>query len=279
VTGEPNIAAAAAALEQAWRSGKPCPPVRQFLREGDIDAAYAVQEMRTLRRLEEGRRIIGCKIGLTSPAVQKQLGVDQPDYGMLFDDMDVPLGGVIAWQRLHQPKVEAEVAFVMGADLDEPHLTTADILAAVEYAVAAIEIVGSRIAGWDISLVDTIADNASSGLFVLGHQPRRLAECDVVGAAMKMTRANETVSTGRGSACLGSPISAVLWLAKTMVRRGRPLRKGDVVLSGALGPMVSVAPGDVFEAHIETLGSVRAVFGADEFSADVSARRAPGDRQ
>lgn len=254
-----GIESAAAALQGAWETGRACAPVRTLL-GGDASAAYAVQHIATQRKLDAGRRLIGRKIGLTSPAVQKQLGVDQPDYGMLFDDMDVPLGSVIPWSRLQQPKAEAEVAFIMGRDLDDERLTTVDVLSAIDYAVASIEIVGSRIANWDIRLVDTIADNASSGLFVLGHELRRLDEFDVVNAAMTMTRAGAVVSTGKGSACLGSPISAVLWLAKTMAKLGHPLRGGDVVLSGALGPMVAVAPGDEFEARIDGLGSVRAVF-------------------
>lgn len=256
------IEAAAARLAEAWRTGQPVPPVRDLIAAGNVDAAYAVQDIGTRARLAEGRRLVGRKIGLTSPAVQKQLGVDQPDYGMLFDDMDVPLGAEIAVGRVQQPKIEAEVAFILSNDLDDPHLTSADVLAAIDYAVASFEIVGSRIAGWDISLVDTVADNASSGLFVLGHQPRRLSEFDVVGARMTMTRDGDPVSQGVGSACLGSPVSAVLWLARVMAARNRPLLRGDVVLSGALGPMVPVTPGDRFEAVIEGLGSVSATFGA-----------------
>lgn len=256
------IDAAAARLAGAWRDGTTVAPVRDLIAAGDVDAAYAVQDIGTRARLADGQRLVGRKIGLTSPAVQKQLGVDQPDYGMLFDDMDVPLGAEIAFERVHQPKIEAEVAFILSQDLNDTRLTTVDVLSAIDYAVASFEIVGSRIAGWDITLVDTIADNASSGLFVLGHQARRLSEFDVVGAQMTMTRGGERVSQGIGSACLGSPVSAVLWLAQVMAARGRPLARGDVVLSGALGPMVAVAPGDRFEAVIDGLGSVTASFGA-----------------
>jgi 2-keto-4-pentenoate hydratase len=263
-TKEQAIAAAAAALQKAWSTGQPCAPVRDLLPANDVAAAYAVQEVGTSRRLTEGRRLVGRKIGLTSRVVQQQLGVDQPDYGMLFDDMDAPLGDPIEWSRLHQPKVEAEVAFILGRDLDDTKLTTADVLASVDYAVAAIEVVGSRIANWNIRLVDTIADNASSGMFVLGHELRRLTDCDVVNASMRMTRGTEVVSTGNGSACMGSPLSAVLWLAKTAARLGKPLRSGDVVLSGALGPMVVVTPGDEYEARIDGLGSVKALFGPAE---------------
>lgn len=258
---EAGIKSAATALQRAWESGEPCLPVRDFLPEGDVSAAYAIQDIATRQRLAEGRRLVGRKVGLTSPAVQKQLGVDQPDYGMLFDDMDVPMGSVIPWHRVHQPKVEAEIAFIMGNDLDDSRLTSADVLAAIEYAVAAIEIVGSRIINWDIRLVDTIADNASSGLFVIGHEVRKINEIDVVGAKMTMSKGDEIVSTGSGAACMGSPVSAVLWLAKVMAGLGRPLLRGDVVLSGALGAMTTVAPGDVFQASIENLGKVQASFG------------------
>lgn len=258
------IAAAAAALQEAWTTRQTCAPVRDLLPQNDIAAAYAVQQIGTRQRLAAGRRLVGRKIGLTSRVVQKQLGVDQPDYGMLFDDMDVPLGSSVDCRRIHQPKVEAEVAFILARDLDDTRLTTADVLAAVDYAVAAIEIVGSRIANWDIRLVDTIADNASSGMYVLGHELRRLTECDVVHATMRMTRGEEIVSTGIGSACMGSPVSALLWLARTAASLGQPLRSGDVVLSGALGPMVVAKPGDAFEARIEGIGFVRAQFAAEE---------------
>ena len=147
------------------------PPVREFLPEGAIDQAYAAQEVNTKRWLDEGRKLVGRKIGLTSLAVQRQLGVSQPDYGMLFDDMAVPDGWDVAADQLIQPKVEAEIAFVIGRDLDDEHLTIADILRAVEFALPAIEIVDSRIADWKIGILDTIADNASSGLYVLGAQP------------------------------------------------------------------------------------------------------------
>jgi 2-keto-4-pentenoate hydratase len=258
-----SIIAAAAALQGAWTTMQACAPVRDLLPTNDVDAAYAVQQLGTRQRLAAGRRLVGRKIGLTSSVVQEQLGVDQPDYGMLFDDMDVPLGNSVDCNRIHQPKVEAEVAFILGRDLDDTRLTTADALAAVDYAVAAIEIVGSRIANWDIRLVDTIADNASSGMYVLGHELRRLTECDVVHATMRMTRGEDVVSVGVGSACMGSPISALLWLAKTAAKLGQPLRGGDVVLSGALGPMVVAKPGDEFQARIEGLGFVQASFAAE----------------
>lgn len=256
-----NIQQAAEAIYQSYLSGAPCDPIRDLLPEGDVDAAYQVQEINTEKWLSEGRRLVGRKIGLTSQAVQMQLGVNQPDYGMLFADMDVADGEAVDVGRVLQPKVEAEVAFALSQDLDEERLTTADMIASIDYAVAAIEIVGSRVANWDIRILDTIADNASSGLFVLGHQPRKLSEFDARQCGMVMERRGEPISMGAGVACLGSPVTAALWLAKKMAGAGRPLKKGDIILSGALGPMVPVEPGDVVEARIEGLGSVRAAFG------------------
>ena len=255
-----NVQKVADLLWQAAGSGQPIAPVRELLAEGGVDAAYAAQEVNTRRSLESGRRLVGRKIGLTSVAVQKQLGVDQPDYGMLFADMAMPDGLDIPLSRLMQPKAEAEVAFVLGRDLDSEQPTMAEVFRAVDYAVAALEIVGSRVANWDIKILDTIADNASSGLYVLGNTPMRLDGLDLRTCGMVMEVKGEPVSTGAGAACLGHPLNATLWLARVMARVGRPLKAGDTVLSGALGPMVTVNPGDVFEARIEGLGSVRAVF-------------------
>ena len=251
-------------LMEAYRLRRPCPPVRDLLPTGDIATAYRAQEIATQRRLVAGRRLVGRKIGLTSLAVQKQLGVDRPDYGMLFDDMAVPDGFEIAPGMLIQPKVEAEVAFLLGRDLADERLTIADVLRAVDFALPAIEIVDSRIADWKIGLLDTIADNASSGLYVLGASPKKLDGLDLRQCGMVMEKAGEPVSVGAGAACLGHPLSAVLWLAKTMAKAGRPLQAGDTVLSGALGPMVTVAGGEVFEARISGLGSVRAAFAREE---------------
>jgi 2-keto-4-pentenoate hydratase len=192
--------------------------------------------------------------------VQRQLGVGQPDYGMLYADMARGDGEEISLADTMQPKVEAEIAFILGRDLDHEQLTMADLHRAIDYAVASIEIVGSRVKNWDIKIADTIADNASSGLYVLGSQPRRLTDFDPRMCGMVMEKAGEPVSVGAGAACLGSPLNAALWLAKVMARAGHPLKAGDTILSGALGPMVGVAPGDVFDVRINGLGAVRATF-------------------
>ncbi len=254
------IEEAAEAIRTAWNTGTPCPPVRDSLPAGDLDAAYAVQRVNTERWVAEGRRPTGRKIGLTAKAVQTQLGVDQPDYGMLFADMCFCDGEEIPVTRVMQPRVEAEVALVLDHDLSRSQLTLPDLIAATAYALPAIEVVGSRIAKWDIKIVDTIADNASSGLFVLGTTPVKLDRVDLRLCGMVMENKGDQVSVGAGVACLGNPLIAALWLARKMVEVGMPLKAGDVVMTGALGPMAPVVPGDVLEARINGLGSVRAAF-------------------
>lgn len=254
------IRQAADILFEAHETGVACDPVKSLLEGASIETAYAVQKCNTDRWMMAGRRVVGKKIGLTAKTIQAQLKVDQPDYGVLYADMDVPDGEPIDISRVLQPRVEAEVAFVMAEDLDEERLTTADVISAIDYAVAAIEVVGSRVRDWKISILDTVADNASSGLYVIGQDPRPLGSFDMRLCGMVMERSGEPVSVGAGAACLGSPINATLWLARTMARIGNPLRKGDLVLSGALGPMIPARPGDVFEARINGLGSVRAAF-------------------
>ena len=255
-----TIKQVAESLFQAERAGKAIAPISALLPERDIDAAYRVQEVNTKRALAAGRRLVGRKIGLTAVAVQKQLGVDQPDFGMLFADMALADGEEVRRGRLIQPKVEAEVAFVLGRDLDEEQPTIADVIRAVDFCIPAIEIVDSRIADWKIKLVDTVADNASAGLFTLGCEPRLLRKLDLRQCGMVIESKGEPISVGAGAACLGNPVVAALWLARTMARVGRPLKAGDIVMSGALGPMTPVAWGDVVEARISGLGSVRAAF-------------------
>ena len=250
---------AADRLEEAWKTHTPCAHLRDLLPPGDITAAYAVQEHNTRRWLSLGRRICGRKIGLTSKAVQTQLGVDQPDYGMLWADTCYTDSEPVDLSRVLQPKAEGEIALVMGRDLDREGITVADLIAAVDCALPAVEVVGSRISNWDIQITDTIADNASSGAFVLGTSPKKLADLDLRLCGMSLERKGEPVSTGAGAACLGNPLHAALWLARTMVAAGRPLRAGDIVMTGALGPLVPVSPGDVLTLRINGLGSLRAV--------------------
>ncbi|MFD8557475.1 2-keto-4-pentenoate hydratase [Streptosporangium canum] len=251
---------AADRLLEAARTGRPCPPVRETLPGRTAETGYAVQEINTRRALHDGRRLVGRKIGLTSQAVQRQLGVDRPDFGMLFADMAFLDGLPIPTGRFLQPRAEAEIALVLKSDLVGGPFTVAEVIRAVDFALPAIEIVDSRIAGWDITLVDTIADNASSGAFVLGNTPVPLTGLDLRLAGMTMNRRGQEVSTGAGAACMGHPLNAAVWLANALGGRDFPLRAGDIVLTGALGPVVAVEPGDVFEVVIDGLGSVRAVF-------------------
>ncbi|NAS25652.1 2-keto-4-pentenoate hydratase [Herbidospora sp. NEAU-GS84] len=260
-----DIQRAADVLRAAYDTGTPCPPLRgDLLPEGDVATAYAVQRAQVEQWTAEGRRPVGAKIGLTNPVVQKALGVFQPDFGVLFADMAVPDGAEVAPGRVLQPRVEAEIAFVLGADLPHEQVTVVDVIRATDHLLPAIEIVGSRVANWDISIVDTVADNASSGLFVLGTSPRRVADVDLRLCGAVLEHDGEPVSVGAGAACLGNPAHAVAWLAETLARAGSPLRAGDVVLSGALGPMVPVTPGAAYEARISGLGSVRTCFGGGE---------------
>ncbi len=253
-------ARAALHIRQAYESGRPCAPIRDLAAHNNAETGYLVQEINTALWLEAGRRLVGRKIGLTSPAVQAQMSVDQPDFGMLYADMSVKDGEAIEVGRLMQPRVEGEVAFVMSRDVTDT-CDRAAAVAALDSACVAAEIVDSRIADWAIEIVDTVADNASSGLYVLGETRVAATSVDYLAERMEIRRRGETVSAGTGDACLGHPFDAVTWLANTLVRVGRPLCAGDVVLSGAWGPLVPAAPGDELEVRISGLGAVRAVFG------------------
>ncbi|GAB4079103.1 2-keto-4-pentenoate hydratase [Modestobacter muralis] len=257
------VAIAVERIRQAAVTGTPCAPVRDVL-PPTLAAGYAVQQVLSARAVADGRRVVGRKVGLTNPVVQRQLGVDQPDLGVLFEDMAVADGGTVGAGRLIQPRIEAEVALILGADLTGPDLTSGHLRAAVAEVVAALEIVDSRIAGWDISLVDTVADNASSGLFVLGSQRRPLDDLDLRTVRMTLREDDDEVSTGTGADCLGDPIAALAWLAAAARDLGQPLRAGDIVLSGALGPMVPVRGGATYTAELSGLGPVAVTFGAGE---------------
>lgn len=251
-----NLHAAALALRNARSTRSPIPPVSQSHDVRGLDAAYAVAEINTQALLDAGGRIVGRKVGLTSKAVQQQLGVDQPDYGVLFDDMEFLNGDELPSGRLLQPKAEAEVAFIVGRDLVSGVPSYSEFLASLAYAVPALEIVDSAIADWKISLIDTVADNASCGVYVLGDQPVSIGAVSLGELGMQLEKNGQTVSIGGGAACLGHPLRAGFWLARTMARLGRGLRAGEVILSGALGPMVPIAAGDVLHARIGSLGAV-----------------------
>lgn len=258
-----SIDAAVDRLARAQETGVPCAPVRDLIGTDDLAAAYAVQQGLVQRRLAGGARVVGRKIGATSEAVQTQLGVDQPDFGYLLDDMDVSHDDPVSMGGLLQPRVEGEVAFVLARDIDpadEADITLDLVRAAVEVALPALEIVDSRIADWAIGFTDTVADNASSGLFVVGRDGRSLDELEPRDVTMSLTINGEERSAGTGAACLGDPLEALRWLAVQAQRFGDPLRAGHLILSGALGPFVPFAPGDRVEATIGGFAPLRVTF-------------------
>lgn len=219
-----------------------------------VDDAYAIQQHNIARRQAAGARLIGRKIGLTSKAVMEWLKVNEPDFGALLDDMLVDDGGVCTMKGLLQPRVEGEIAFVLAHDLASPQTTAVDVVAATAWISAAIEIIDSRVKDWQITLADTVADNASSGRFVVSSTTASLAGIDLALAGCVLRKNGRVASTGAGAACLGHPVNAVAWLARTLAKQGTPLRAGDVVLSGALCPVVPVAAGDVVEVEVAHVG-------------------------
>lgn len=254
----------AESLRSALSQRRPIPPLRDAVAQLDAGAraelAYKVQQFNIDHALAGGRRVVGRKIGLTSLAVQRQIGVDQPDFGTLLDDMIYGDNEIIPMTRLLQPKVEGEIALVLSKDLPHLHATWIDIVSATAYALPAIEIVDSRIADWKISFFDTVADNASSGLVVVGGTPRKLEGLDLRDCQMEMKMGDEVVSRGSGANCLGHPLNAAVWLARKMAGLQQPLKAGDLILTGALGPMVAAKGGDRFEMQISGMGSVAVQF-------------------
>ena len=263
MTSEDGISAAVERLAVALETRVPCAAVRDLIGTDDLAAAYAVQQGLVQRRLADGAVVVGRKIGATSKAVQDQLGVDQPDFGYLLDVMDVSHDSPISMATLLQPRVEAEVAFRLSADIapeSEDEITLDAVRAAVEVALPALEIVDSRIAGWDITFTDTVADCASSALYVVGDDGKTLDELSPVDVEMTLSINGEVRSSGNGAACLGDPLEALRWLAVQCHRFGDPLRAGQVVLSGALGPFVPFAAGDRVEASISGFAPLVARF-------------------
>jgi 2-keto-4-pentenoate hydratase len=247
-------------LWEADRSAKPVAPLTERHPDLVISDAYAIQTINITRRTAAGQRIIGRKVGLTSKPMQQMLGVDEPDFGVLTDEMIVEDGDLIDLGRLVQPRVEAELAFVMGEDLAGPGVTTARALAAIEGALPSVEIVDSRVADWKIKLVDTVADNASSGLLVTGGRMRPVADLDLRLLGVVISRHGQLLDTGAGAAALGNPARCVAWLANKLGSFGEGLKAGDVVLPGAVHKMVPVEPGDVFRAEFAHLGAVTVRF-------------------
>lgn len=247
-------------LEQAALSGRGVSPLTYLEPDVTIEEAYQVQLTTIQKRLEAGRIVVGKKIGLTSLAMQNLLGVDQPDYGHLLDDMVIENGGLVSMKRLLQPKVEGEIAFVLKKDLVGPRVTVLDVIQATDYVLPALEIVDSRIADWNIKLQDTVADNASSGLYVLGGKPVPVDQVDLAQIGMVFYRNGEIVNTGVGAAALGNPAVCVAWLANKLFEYGITLKAGEVILSGALSAAINAEAGDHFQARFAHLGEVNVRF-------------------
>jgi 2-oxopent-4-enoate/cis-2-oxohex-4-enoate hydratase len=257
-----DLESLAETLYQARLSGSACAPLTAIAPALTIADAYGISDLNLKRRTgQEGALLVGKKIGLTSRAVQKQLGVSEPDYGYLTSDMNVPLGETLSVKKLLQPRAEGEVAFVLKKDLMGPGITAAQVIQATDFVLPCIEIIDSRVKDWKIKIQDTIADNASSSHFVLGTQPTSLKGLDLAVAGMALRVNGEVLSTGSGAACLSHPCNAVAWLANALGKFGVGLKAGEVILSGAFGPVVPVAAGDRVDVEIAGLGLVYNFFG------------------
>jgi 2-keto-4-pentenoate hydratase len=248
-------------LAKAERERAPIAPLTDAHPDLTVEDAYAIQTINIDRRVAEGRLVRGRKVGLTATTMQQLLGVNEPDFGVLVDDMFVEDGDEIPMGELLQPRVEAEMAFVMGKDLAGPGVTTSNALAAIEGALPAIEIVDTRVVDWKIKLADTISDNASSGRLVIGGRLTPVTGIDLRLVGMALSRNGRVIDTGAGAAALGNPARCVAWLANKLAGFGIVLRAGDIVLPGAVHRMVAVEPGDVFRAEFAHLGAVTARFG------------------
>lgn len=258
------IAALGDELFNALNTRSTLSPLTSRYSDISIDDAYRISLQFLQRREALGERVIGKKIGVTSKAVQDMLNVHQPDFGFLTDRMQVASGTDVSMQehRLIQPRAEGEIAFILAQDLNGPGITASDVLAATESVACCFEIVDSRIHDWKIRIEDTVADNASCGVFALGEQlvdPRTL---DLAAAELTMWKNGEPAGSGLGSAVQGHPCEAVAWLANTLGKLGIPFRKGEIILSGALAPLVPVGSGDRIEMTISGLGSASLRFTA-----------------
>jgi 2-keto-4-pentenoate hydratase len=225
-----------------------------------VKEAYNIQLENIHKKVLKGQKIVGKKIGLTSLAMQTLLGVDEPDYGHLLDTMVIENGGRISIEQVLQPKVEAEIAFILKKDLRGPNLTALDVLQATEYIVPALEIVDSRVKDWKIKLADTVADNASSGFYVLGGKPTKVSDIDLELIGMAFSKNGELVNTGVGAAALGNPANCVAWLANKLSEFDIPLLAGEVILSGALSAAIKARVGDSFTARFAHIGQVSVHF-------------------
>ncbi len=249
-------------LYDALRARRTVTPLTERWPEVTIDDAYHVSLRMVSRRIEDdGEKIVGKKIGVTSPAVQKMLGVFQPDFGYLTDEMMYPNGGPMPIsEKLIQPRAEGEVAFMLKRELNGPGVTNDDVLDATDYVMPCFEVVDSRIRDWKVRIQDTVADNASCGLFVLGEEHVEPKGLDFPNLRMRVYKNGSFLSEGFGSAALGSPLNCVSWLANTLSKFGITLNAGDVVLSGSLVPLEPVVPGDEMHLEVEGIGTASVRF-------------------
>jgi len=248
-------------LYEALKACRTLEPLTNRHADITIDDAYAIQQRMMKRRLDAGEKVVGKKIGVTSKAVMNMLGVFQPDFGWLTDAMVYNEGQAIEAKTLIQPKAEGEIAFVLKKTLKGPGVSAADVLAATEGVMACFEIVDSRIQDWKIKIQDTVADNASCGVFVLGDRLVDVRDVDLATCGMILEKNGEIIATGAGAAALGHPANAVAWLANTLGAHGIALEAGEVVLSGSLAIMTPVQAGDNLRVTIGGIGgcSVRFV--------------------
>jgi 2-keto-4-pentenoate hydratase len=251
-------------LASAWVNREGVQPVTAINPELTIDEAYQIQLATINDAIQNGQKVTGKKIGLTSKAMQELLGVDEPDYGHLLDQMEVENGGTISPGQVLQPKVEGEIAFILREDLVGPNVTSIDVLKATDVIVPAIEVVDSRVKDWKITLEDTVADNASSGLYVLGGTPKKVTDVDVKQIGMALYKNGVLQNTGVGAAALGDPVKCVAWLANKLANYGITLQAGEVVLSGALSAAIEANPGDEFNVKFAELGEVSVKFSKKE---------------
>lgn len=252
----PDSARLAAQLDEAERTRQPIAPLTDSYPDMTADQAYQVQVAWIEQKLAAGARVAGKKTGLTSKVMQQMLGVDQPDFGHLLDDMVLGDGAVLKVSNLIAPRVEAEIGVVLAQDLAGPGVTLPQALSAVAYLVPTLEVIDSRIRDWKIKLADTIADNGSSCRAVVGGKPTPLSAVDPRLIGLVLSKNGEVVATGAGAAALGNPLNAVVWLANALATRGIPLKAGELILPGSLCAAVAAGPGDSFLAEFDHLGSV-----------------------
>lgn len=247
-------------LYTAWQERRTVAPLLQREPEITLEDAYKIQLQYIKRRVEAGEKIVGKKIGVTSKPVQEFLGVFQPDFGQLTEGMVYQEGEDIDLSKLIQPKAEGELAFVLKEDLVGPGITAMDVIRATDYVAPCFEIVDSRITDWQIKIQDTVADNASCGVYVIGKDKADPRDFDMTLAGMVVEKNGELLSTATGAAVQGSPANAVAWLANTLGELGIPFRAGEVILSGSQSQLIPVVDGDELVCTIGGLGTCRARF-------------------